>query len=350
VTADGLHVAALREPDRQADGTRPDDIAAALAASGVDWGVAARDVPAFESATGRDATLSAIETVAAAGGRALLLASPLQASTTLDGLELMSVRDHADALGVRLHLTLGELHPNRHDPDGVKRALGAGGILNVAAYHATVGRMEDRFSTSPTWEEALAEASRRLRALAEATDRPIVLRTHEEMTTSELLELIDSAGPSSLAIGFSPVNVVCRAEVPGTAWGRLSDRSPAVFLDDCELVPTEAGADRRLRPIGAGIVPWVDILGDLASSLEDHPMSPVAFLDLAQAEFAIPFGDHEWVGGHTDPVDEEGPLIEELAVAADVPQSPIGDRRARGWAILRESARLAARRHVGSRG
>ncbi|WP_431907540.1 sugar phosphate isomerase/epimerase family protein [Amycolatopsis thermoflava] len=249
-------------------------------------------------------------------------------SPALDPSEL----DACAGLGARVASGLGPIHPGRA-PDAVElgdgdalrgwhRMIDAAARLGVESLHCTVGVLEDRFGA---WAEQLAATAGLVRPLvraAEAYGIPLVLKTHEEMTTFELLRFAEETG---VRVGFSPVNVVVRLEHPLAAARRVAPLVHTVFLEDCAITWTPAGLPRRMRPVGQGAMPWPEIL-------EVLPEVPVV-LDLHRAELDMPLYQDGWLGFHPDLTLPE-PLTLAAVAGPDEPSTPLGRRCEIGLAAI----------------
>lgn len=270
---------------------------AALLTSGRAWGVCLRDVPGLAADAG---VLEAIERAASAGATLLQLPSVQAASATLDPGELRTVRACAADTGVTLTAALPPAHPDRlswvwgTDPDAVGHPLAqlqAGEHLGIASWHVTVGQEADRLRLDPSWASQLHRTVPVLRSLVAVASCPVVLKTHEEMTTFELERLCGQV--PGLAVGLSPVNVVARLEDPLAATARVAPLVHSVFLDDCALVRVPDGLTRAMRRLGEGCLPWADIL-DLVP-----PQAPIV-VDLHRAELRMPLHSPAWLAHQPD--------------------------------------------------
>ncbi len=313
-------------------------LAEALARSGHRWGVAGRDLPQLRERTGAEAVADAAREVVGLGGEVLMLSSPRQASPTLDPGELRAAGAEAARLGVEVRSGLGAVHPGRYDPAATAAALEAGETLGVAAYHITFGMIPDRYATSPSWAEQLAAAAGPIRELVDRAGRPVVMRTHEDMTTAELTRLLATVDRDALRVGFSPVNVVTRLEEPFAAFGRVAERVETLHLDDCRIARTSTGLTRRLCRLGEGMVPWPAVLARTAASEADT----VAILDIAQAEFDMPFYDPAWRA--YEPQLDVAELAGLLASVTDPDPGPVhfDARGEHGRRLLASAARIRA--------
>ena len=302
-------------------------LAEGLARSGRRWGIWARDVPPLVESVGPAAVAAAMKDVQALGGEVLGLTSIRQASATLDPGELREVGAEAARQGVELQVNLGTVHPDRYDAAEGEAAIDAGAKLGVGCFHATFGVVADRFAITPTWTEQLRSAVDPMRALVDRAGRALVMRTHEEMTTFELMRLCESVGRDDLRVGYSPVNVVTRLEDPDAAFRRVADRTSTLFLDDYVISRTAAGAARRLCLLGEGVIGWERLIAD-------SPPDAVTLLDIHHAEFDMPFYDPEWLVHQPDL--NVGEFVDVLRPSSetDPGQIPFQERRAHGRRLL----------------
>lgn len=275
-----------------------------------EWGVCLRDLPGCPQvdATGFD-LLDAIAAAGAIGASLLQLPTVLLASATLDPIELARVRRVAEANGVRLSVALPAAHPDRRkelwgtDAADVRHPfaqLAAARRLGAVSLHITVGTDADRFRVAPTWADQLERTVPVLRELRDAAaEIPLVLKTHEEMTTFEAVRLCESV--PGLLLGFSPVNVVARLEDPLRAAARVAALTHTVYIDDCAVRRGPDGLVRVMRAIGHGALPWDEIL-------EILPATAPRIIDLHRAELRMPLYEPEWLA-HENEVG-----VDELAV------------------------------------
>lgn len=309
-----------------------DAIEAALRASPRVWGICLRDVPGLRA---DDGVPDAIDRTALAGATVLQLPSVLAASPTLDVGELRAARDHADAVGVRLTAALPPAHPDRidaewgTDPDAPRHPLAqlrAGEDLGIASWHVTVGGEADRFRLDPSWAAQLDRTVSVLRSLVAAASCPVVLKTHEEMTTFELARLCEEV--AGLAVGFSPVNVVARLEDPIAAAHRIASRVHSVYLDDCALVRVPDGLVRVMRSIGDGVLPWPDLLAAV-------PAEATLVLDLHRADLRMPLHTPAWLARQPDLTPGELAALYRLTSVGDARPDDLTERVSRAAALLR---------------
>src|SRR5262249_11227667 len=159
--------------------------------------------------------------------------------STLDVGELREIRAHADELGLYLETGLGKVNPYAlaeapeiraaGDGDtrlGFERMLRACAEIDCrevwiveASYKSQVRGMlaYDCCLIDVSWAEQLRASETFLRVLAPiARDLGIHmnLETHEEITTFEVVRLVEAVGPDVMGVTFDIANVVQRGESP----------------------------------------------------------------------------------------------------------------------------------------
>ena len=209
-------------------------------------------------------------------------------SPTADTGLLREVAEHADASGLYLEIGFGRVNPYNISEDHLPRALGDGdyllGFRRVVERLAEIGCHEvwgelatwqrddwglmaiDRFRTDVPWEDQL-EATGRLLARTAPILREhgthLNIETHEEVTSFELLRLVERGGEDAFGITFDTANVAVRGELPNDAARRLAPYVRQTHLRDIVLVPSPEGYERQLRACGDGIIDWPGLLEDL---------------------------------------------------------------------------------------
>lgn len=212
--------------------------------------------------------------------------------------DITVIRSTAEGAGVALSIGIGQINPSRPHRVSMATSLGHGNLkegifraldickkLGAGQAHFTVGTLEDRAAKDIPWPEQLRRASELLDIVsrhAEELHIDLVLKTHEEMTTFELHDLLTNVGSSQLGAGFSPVNVLLRLEHPLKALHRLAPFIKAVFVDDAVMHWNRRGVQRTLVPFGQGDIPWPQILArvKVGRAMETTPV----ILDIHRAE------------------------------------------------------------------
>lgn len=142
--------------------------------------------------------------------------SLLALSPTLDAGFLGEVRQYADALGLSLEIGVGNANPARFDRFPAVLALGEGDYrvgferqiraaraIGCRELRIDLGGEASRFDRRISWAEQLAATSRFLRDLAPLCrdlDCRLDLETHADITTFELVRLIEEIGPEVLGV------------------------------------------------------------------------------------------------------------------------------------------------------
>ncbi|MFF1259180.1 MULTISPECIES: sugar phosphate isomerase/epimerase family protein [unclassified Streptomyces] len=263
--------------------------------------------------------------------------SVLGLSPTLDPVELRTVRAQADDMGMYLETGLGKVNPFAIPEAPELRAVGDGDTLlgfrrmmeacaaidcrELWASTAMVkpmfaGRLAwDRFRTDVTWEEQLVAIERflaRLAPYARDLGIHINLETHEEITSFELVRLVEAVGPDVIGIVYDTANALHRVEHPVWTARRVAPYVRQTHIKDAHVAHGEGGLYYQLRPCGTGVVdftevipiitgtnPGVNLTLETYESYEDRPRNPEKWLleiydeeflrahpDLSTAEFA----------------------------------------------------------------
>ncbi len=280
----------------------------------------------------------------------LFFKSGLGLSPTLDGGERRGRRERADELGLYLEIGLGRIHPYNTALSPNIRGLGDGDYLRgmermvraarsidctellagTATWAGYPGRFAfDRFRTDVDWTDQLDATAGFLERLAPVlrdTGCRVCVATHEEITSFEVVRLVERVGPDVVGVTFDTANVLARAEDPVAAARRVAPYTHLTHAKDATLYSVDAGLVRQVRPCGEGVVNWAEVLPilaehspDLNLSIEDHtgrmrlevddPAWLAAHPDLSAAELAAvrrlaEHCDAEIAGGGIMPPDE----------------------------------------------
>lgn len=249
--------------------------------------------------------------------------SALELSPTLDVGELAALREQADDLGLYLEVGAAKVNPFAAPEAPEIRALGEGdylrGIERIVEACAAAGIHEiwaatanykfdiagrfgcDRFRTDVTWQEQLRAIARVLAELRPALlehGSHLNLETHEEITTFELVRLVEEAGPDAFGITFDTANVLIRGEDPVAAAHRVAPYVRQTHVRDGALFFTEQGLCRVLAPCGAGVIDWPGLL----AALRTAPRKALSIEGIMGRRFQlpIPIFDPAWHAGQPD--------------------------------------------------
>ena len=250
-----------------------------------------------------------LDRVADLGLGGCMFNSLAELSGTFDDVELRAVGQYAAERGLSLDVALGQLNPYHFDSRTDLQVAGDGDAqagLELVVTRArqlgcvdlmfTIGTVEDRYSRASPWTDQLQATVRLLRSLAPVlrdVGARLCLKTHEEITSFEVLNMIEQVGPEILSVCFDPVNVLVRIEDPLTSARRLLPFIRQVQLDDAVVTFAPRGLERWLYPVGGGIVDWPAIIG----LLETHDVAYRYTIELHRAFFDMPIFDPAWLAG-----------------------------------------------------
>lgn len=288
-----------------------------------------------------------IDSAAGEGLHGIFFRTMLTMSPALDPGELRDLRDRAESYGMYLESGLGKVNPygTAETPElrmlgdgdivaGCRRIIEAASAIGITELWASCGSHKpfenrfayDRFRTDAPWEDQLAATVKFLRVLAPiARDNGIHLNveTHEEITTFELVRLVEEAGPDAVGITFDTANVLQRAEHPVWATRRVAPYVRQMHLKDAGLFAAERGFSYQLRTLGEGMVDIGAILGILHEA-NPHLNVSMELVDTRppgqetvppSRQILIDLYDEEWIAGHPDLSVEE--LVAYLRLAGE---------------------------------
>ncbi|MGO3884922.1 MAG: sugar phosphate isomerase/epimerase family protein [Mycetocola sp.] len=155
-----------------------------------------------------------LDDTAALGGTVFQICdyAPIEDATTD---RLAAIRAHADALGIVL-----ELGTRGTDPEHLRRYLGIAEALGVTLLRSMWTSGDDRPDA--------AESERRLRAIApelEAAGVSLALETYEQVSSTELVALVDALDHPLIGICLDPANTVANFEQPADVVQRCAPRT-----------------------------------------------------------------------------------------------------------------------------
>lgn len=237
--------------------------------------------------------LTALEQVADAADRGvegLFFRTMLDMSPTLDRGELQDIRALADERGLYLESGLGKVNTYALAETPEVREIGDGdtvrgfrrmfetaaeiGIhelwVSTGGYKQFGGRFTyDRYRTDVTWDDQLVAIDKFLHLLAPiARDHGTHMNaeTHEEITSFELVRLIESVGDDALGIVYDTGNPLQRAEHPVETARRVAPYVRQTHLKDVALFFDPLGIRHQPRPIGEGVIDMRAVLKSLVAA------------------------------------------------------------------------------------
>lgn len=281
--------------------------------------------------------LASLDHVKMLGLGGVFFSTVLDMSPTLDLGRLREIRSKADELGLYLESGLGKINPYCSAESPELRAIGEGdiiaGLTKMMEASAAIGCHElwvspgnfkpayrgrlavDRFRTDVTWEEQLLATEKVLKKLAPAARALGIhmnIETHDEITSFEILRLIEAVGEDCTGVVLDTANMLQRAEHPVWATKRLAPYVRQTHIKDAYIGRAAGGFDFQPRPCGEGIVDFTAILPILAAVKPQLNLS----LEIAQSTAdnprrayprqCIQLNDPLWRAGHPDlSTDEE---------------------------------------------
>jgi sugar phosphate isomerase/epimerase len=228
--------------------------------------------------------------------------SPQYISRNLDPERLRAARQYANELGLYLEFGLGRVNPYNTSEAPEVWLLGGGDyrlsmekLIEAAARadcHELVGVTAgwkynhtgyfhfDRFRTDVSWEDQLLATQKFLTILAPVLRNygsRVNLETHEEITSFEIIRIIEAVGEDVVGVAFDTANILSRGEDPIAAAKRVAPFCHQTHAKDAILFFSEKGVTRQVKPCGDGIVNWREILPILYPdnpalnlTIEDH--------------------------------------------------------------------------------
>ncbi len=280
--------------------------------------------------------LASLDHVRDLGLEGLFFPTVLDMSPTLDRGLLRAIREKADELGLYLEAGLGKINPYCNAEEPALRAAGDGDILrgltrmieaaaDIGCHELWVspgnfkaqypGRLaNDRFRTDIDWTDQLAAIEKVMRRLAPALrahNSHMNMETHDEITSFEILRLIETVGEDCTGAVLDTANGLQRGEHPVWAARRLAPFTRQTHIKDAYVASAPGGFDFQGRPCGDGIVDFAAILPLLADA------NPLLNLSLETAASCvdrprkknprqcIQLDDPEWRAAHPDLTEDE---------------------------------------------
>lgn len=275
--------------------------------------------------------LASLDRVRALGLQGIFFSTVLDMSPTLDSGELRDIRAKADELGLYLESGLGKINPYCSAEAPELRAIGNGdiiaGLTRMIEASAAIdcremwvspgnfkaqypGRLAvDRFRTDVSWQEqllAMEKVLHKMAPVARAHGVHMNIETHDEITSFEILRMIEAVGEDCVGVVLDTANMVQRGEHPVLAAQRLAPWVRQTHIKDAYIGRAPGGIDFQPRPCGTGVVDFAAILPmlakvnpgmtlslEIAQSTEDNPRR-------ANPRQCIQIDDPIWRAGHPD--------------------------------------------------
>ncbi|MDH7570920.1 MAG: sugar phosphate isomerase/epimerase family protein [Armatimonadota bacterium] len=226
-------------------------------------------------------------------------------SPTLDQGELKEFRAEADRRGLYTHVSVPGCNPHLMRGSVEEHQAELARQIEIAAtcgwheLHASLGSGPERYEHPVPWAQHLADSAaflERLSPVLRHHGSRIDLETHGDVTTFELVRLIERVGPDTTGICLDTANVLCHAEDPVLAARRAAPYTHLTHAKDALLFFSARGYTRQGRPPGEGCLEWEPIVAALAAHAPGLPLSIEDHKWLF--EFAV--FEEEWLALHPD--------------------------------------------------
>lgn len=207
-------------------------------------------------------------------------------SAELDLAELKEARAYADSLKLYTEVSVSNCNPHQRKRPldeyrkDVEKRIELAAACGWFELHAVLGEGEERYRDAAPWVDQLSDVAQFIRSLApvlRAHESRINFETHGDVTTFELIRLIEDVGPDIAGICLDTANLLCHCENPTKAVRRAAPYVHMTHIKDAMITFTDSGYRRQTLPPGRGILDWRTILPALAEhepnlhlSIEDH--------------------------------------------------------------------------------
>jgi len=207
-------------------------------------------------------------------------------SPDLDKQELEDARAYADSLELYTEVSVSSCnttkmaHPLDEYRASVEKQIELAAACGWHELHTSLGGGEERYVDSVSWVDQLANTAAFIRSLApvlRAHKSRINIETHGDITTFEVIRLIEDVGPDIAGFCLDTANLFCQCENPTWAARRAAPYVHMTHIKDAMIVFADTGYRRQSLPPGRGALDWRTILPILAEyepnlrlSIEDH--------------------------------------------------------------------------------
>lgn len=226
----------------------------------------------------------------------------------LDPQMLATARERATALGMSINAGAGTFNPAQPKRCGALAELGSGDVvagmerliralpaLGASTLFFVVGMIEDRDDADVSWADQLEGVIEGVRKLAPAlrdTGIRLLIKTHEEISSFEILRIIDAVTSELLGIAHDPVNAACRLEDAVECTRRIAPHVVQIHIDDSYTTFDGEQMRRYLTPLGTGDIDWPALLALVPQATR--------WVEFHRGQFAMPVFDADWLAHQSD--------------------------------------------------
>ncbi|MDB5531054.1 MAG: sugar phosphate isomerase/epimerase [Devosia sp.] len=294
-------------------------------------GVFNNSLPGYETLT----PIEIFDKAKALGLGGVLFGNILSVLPTLDPTALTELRQAAEARGLILNVGVGTFNPARPerckslieagDGDmvkGLEKVLRAMPVLGAKTVFFVVGMIEDRDDPVISWQSQLQGVIDGVKALAPAireSGTRLLIKTHEEISTFEILRIIEVVGEDLLGIAHDPVNVPCRMEEAVECTRRIARHVAQVHIDDCYTTFDGDLMRRYLTPLGTGDIDWTELLVLVPQATR--------WIEFHRGQFAMPVFDKDWLSAQADATLDEYRALISATVKHERANTPVPDQK-----------------------
>ena len=222
-----------------------------------------------------------------------------------DAGRLREIAEYAKQLGMFSYITVQRPNPYLYEGTGDELYEACKTDVRLAAengWHevrANVGRPLHRHGTKVPYLEQLratTEFLKTLRPVLKEYQVRINLETHGDVTSYELLRIIDEVGPEYIGITLDTGNLLIHGDYPAEAVKRLAPYTHLTHAKDGLLRLCDKGLVRQGMPPGRGSVEWPKVIEVLA---KEQPQINLCIEDYKKRSYAEIF-DPAWLADHPD--------------------------------------------------
>lgn len=203
-----------------------------------------------------------------------------------DSGRLRDIRATADGMSLYTHVSAGFCNPlaagqpEAYLLESLTRRVHRAAECGWHELHGVLGGPDERTGRPVPWQEQLAVSAHLLKSMAPALrdhGSRINLETHGDVTTFELVRMVEDVGPDIQGICLDTANVVLHGEHPVQAAIRAAPYTHLTHCKDAILYFIPTGLRRQTLPPGSGMIDWPAVVRALAArqpdlrlSIEDH--------------------------------------------------------------------------------